>query len=51
MELLVIMFDLTPTFMRAVWAVGVKFTHMETARNLKVTPNKLKAESVRRHEQ
>jgi hypothetical protein len=41
----------TPAYMLGVKCVSGKFTHTGTARNLKVTPNTLNAESVNRHEQ
>jgi len=44
----VITLDHTPAYMLGVKFVSWKFTNMETAGNLKVTPNKLKGEFVNR---
>jgi hypothetical protein len=40
--------DHTPAYMLGVKFVSGKFTNMKIARNLKVTPNKLKGEFVNR---
>ena len=45
----VITLDHRPVYVLGVKFVSGKFTHMETARNLKITSNKLKGESGNRH--